>query len=60
MEQDAKPPSDEAVKDFKEIYRKEFNEEIDDAMARILATRLLNLYRAVYKPNFENDESREI
>ena len=45
--------SKEAIKQFKEIYRKEFGEDIDDGTARILARRLLNLYRAVYSPQIE-------
>lgn len=48
--------SEEAIKEFKEIYRKEFKEEIDDKTARILARRLLNLYKAVYKSNKEKYE----
>ena len=45
--------SKEAIQQFKEIYRKEFGEDIDDGTARKLATRLLNLYRAVYSPQIE-------
>ncbi len=45
--------SNEVIKQFKEIYRKEFHEDIDDGTARILARRLLNLYQAVYSPQIE-------
>jgi hypothetical protein len=46
--------SEQAIKEFKEIYKKEFKEEIDDSTARILARRLLNLYKAVYEPKIKN------
>ncbi len=52
--------SEEAIKEFKEIYRKEFKEEINDTTARILARRLLNLYKAVYEPKIENYESGKL
>ena len=45
--------SKEAVQQFKEIYRKEFHEDIDDGTARVLARRLLRLYWAVYGPQIE-------
>ena len=45
--------SDEAIKQLKEIYRKEFYEDIDDRTARIMARRLLDLYTAVYSPQIE-------
>ena len=45
--------SKEAVKQFKEIYKKEFHEDIDEATARMLARRLLRLYWAVYGPQIE-------
>ncbi len=35
--------SKEEIKEFKEIYKKEFNEDIDDETAYIIADRLLNL-----------------
>ena len=46
--------TEEALQEFKEIYKKEFHEDIDDATARILARRLLNLYEAVYGSYFNN------
>ncbi|MGD0576485.1 MAG: hypothetical protein ABSA74_00205 [Candidatus Staskawiczbacteria bacterium] len=52
--------SDEAIKEFKEIYKKEFKEDIDDRQARIMAGRLLNLYKAVYEPSHKNEESIQI
>jgi len=52
--------SDEAIKEFKEIYKKEFKEEIDDRKARIMAGRLLNLYKAVYEPSDKSEESIHI
>jgi hypothetical protein len=47
----------ESVKQFKEIYKKEFHEDIDDGTARMLARRLLNLYRAVYSPQIERHDN---
>ena len=44
-----------AIKEFKEIYRKEFNEEIDDKTARKMAGRLLILFKAVYGPLIKNN-----
>ena len=48
--------SKKSLEQFKKIYKKEFKEEIDDTTARILARRLLNLYKAVYRPNKNNKE----
>ena len=45
--------SKESIKQFKEIYKKEFHEDIDDGTARMLARRLLKLCRAVYGPQIE-------
>lgn len=51
-----------AIKEFKELYKKEFDKEIDDKMARELAIRVLNLFRAVYGPliknNYESNKRR--
>ena len=43
------------IQEFKELYRKEFKEEIDNETARELAIRVLNLFRAVYKPLIKNN-----
>ena len=40
-----------AIKKFKEIYFKKFGEKISDQRALGLATELINLYKAVYKPD---------
>lgn len=42
--------SDIALKEFKEIWREEFQEEISDEQAMIEATQLLTLFDAIYKP----------
>ena len=44
-----------SIKEFQEIYRQKFGEEIDEAKTREVARRLLNLIRAVYKPTQKND-----
>ena len=46
--------SDKAIKQLKEIYRKEFYEDVDDWTARIMARRLLDLYEAVYGSYFND------
>jgi len=51
--------SEESLKQFKEIYKKEFKEEIDNKKARLMAMRLLNLYKAVYRPNENSKEKYE-
>lgn len=51
--------SDEAIQQLKEIYRKEFYEDIDDGTARIMARRLLDLYMAVYSPQIEKYDCRK-
>jgi hypothetical protein len=42
--------SKESLEEFKEIWKKEFNEEISDQKALDEATRLLTLVQAVYRP----------
>jgi len=42
--------SNEAIKEFREIYRKEFKEDIDEPPARERAERLLNLVKVIYRP----------
>ena len=37
--------------EFKKIYYKKFGEEISDQRALELAIKLINLYKAIYKPN---------
>lgn len=39
----------EAVKEFREIYKKEYGDELKDDDAHELAQNLLNVYRIVYK-----------
>lgn len=40
----------EAIKQFKDIYRDVFNEELSDAEASRRANNLLEFYKAVYLP----------
>jgi len=40
--------SKKSLKKFKRLYKKRFGEELSDKVALDKATRLLNLYRAVY------------
>ncbi len=41
------PP--EAIKEFKQLYRDTFGEELDDAEASRRANRLVNLYGAIFE-----------
>ena len=36
------------IKELKKIYKEEFNQEIDDAMAQEVARRYLLLFKVVY------------
>jgi len=40
----------EDLDSFKQIYKEEFGEEISDAEARRVATKLVNLVKIIYKP----------
>lgn len=42
--------SQEALKEYKKIYRKQFGKDISDVDALEQATKLLNLMKIVYKP----------
>jgi len=41
--------SKEAIEEFKQIYKKEFKEELTDQEAYERATRLLEFYKLLYK-----------
>lgn len=58
MTQDSLSP--EAIKQFKEIYKKEFYEDISEGTARKLARRLLRLYMAVYGPQIEKHDNKKL
>ena len=45
----------EQLKEFKEIYKKEFGKDISDKEALESATQLGNLMRIVYKPITKED-----
>jgi len=38
----------ETIKEFQEIYKKEFKKEIDEITAQEIARRLLNLFKIIY------------
>lgn len=42
--------SDKALKEFKEIWQKQFGEEISDERAVELGINLLNLFDHIYRP----------
>ena len=42
--------SNEAIREFKEQYLKEFNEEISDAQAKELGENLIALFRIICRP----------
>lgn len=47
--------TEEDLKEFKRIYKKEFGEDISDKDALEKATRLIRLVKAVYKPIKKSD-----
>jgi hypothetical protein len=47
--------SEKALKEFKKIYKKEFDIDLSDQDALEKATKLLNLMRAVYGPMSKGD-----
>lgn len=47
--------SEKALKEFKEIHKKEFDIDLSDQDALEKATKLLNLMKAVYGPMPEGD-----
>lgn len=42
--------SREAIDEFKQLWLKEYGRSIDDKVAEKIATKLLTMMRAVYKP----------
>jgi len=42
--------SKEALEEFKIIYKEDFGEKISDDKALDLATRLVTLFKVIYKP----------
>ena len=42
--------SEQAIKDFKAIWKKQFGEEISDEKATEEALNLLNLFNVIYRP----------
>jgi len=48
--------SKEAIREFKEIYKKKFGKEISDQEALEKATNLLTLFNAIYRPIPKKDE----
>lgn len=48
----------EAIKEFKQIYKKEFDIEINDEEASFRANNLMNLYKAVYGDNSSQNNTQ--
>lgn len=48
--------SKEAIKEFKEIYHKEFGEVISDEEAQEMGGGLLSLFKVIYRPIPEDEE----
>lgn len=48
--------SKEAIQEFKEIYLKEFKEEISDEKAQELGQNLIDLFRIIYRPIPDNGQ----
>ena len=45
------PP--EAIEEFKILYHKRFGEQVSDQEAMVMAEKLLDLFRAVYRKNMQ-------
>lgn len=50
--------SEQAIEEFKEIYKKEFGEELSDIVAATRALNFLELFKLVYSP-FQNNENKK-
>lgn len=50
--------SKKAIKEFKEIYYREFGEKISDETAQEKGQRLIALFKIIYRP-IPNDKSRD-
>ena len=55
----SEPLNNEAIKEFKELYRKRFKEDISDQKAFELGNNLLNLYRVVYGADAQDLKTQE-
>jgi len=42
--------SKEALEEFKQIYKEEFGEDLTDAEAEEMATRVMRLYELLFRP----------
>ena len=49
--------SKEAIKEFKDIYYKEFGERIADQEAQEMGANLISLFKIIYRPIPEMDKS---
>jgi hypothetical protein len=50
----------EAIEEFKKIYKKRFNEELNNDEALYKANMLLNLYKIVFDSDFLNKKDKKI
>jgi len=50
----------EAIKEFKQLYKKHFGTDLDDREAFNLANNFLNLYKSVYGNYLRNHTNRNI
>ena len=50
--------SKEALKEFKQIYKEKFREELSDEEAYRRASKLLNLYKAIYCPSLRKQTNQ--
>lgn len=51
---------DESIEEFMRIYEEDFGDRLTDGEARLMATRLLELYELLYssdRPSSDNDEN---
>lgn len=51
--------SDQQIREFQNLYQQECGESIDTGNARAIATQLVDLVRAVYRPYKPEHDSRK-
>jgi hypothetical protein len=51
--------SEEAIREFKKIYNREFGKTISDKEAQEIGQNLLSLFKIIYRP-IPEDENKEI
>jgi hypothetical protein len=51
--------SDEAVKEYQKIYKKQFGKEISKDEARLQGGKLIQLFKVIYRPIPKEKETKD-